>query len=117
MNGLEAPSAMSTWAPVSAATELAPNAIDAGVRTLIGSGPIRNPRPGARIPIAVANADAAKVPHRPAPNPADPRGMRRLGDLERLQVGTVQPERQHRFDRRPHSIAASPASPQRMRPA
>ena len=41
---------------MSVATELAPNAIEAGVRTLIGNGPIRSPIPGARIPMAVANA-------------------------------------------------------------
>ena len=37
----------------------------------------------------------------------DEGGMHGLGDFHRLQIGPVQPERQDRFDRRPHNIAAS----------
>ena len=72
MKGLEAPSAISTWAPVIAATELAPNAIEAGVRTVIGKGPIRSPIPGARIPMEVANANASKVAISPIHSPPMP---------------------------------------------
>jgi hypothetical protein len=96
MNGLEAPSAMSTWAPVIAATELAPNAIEAGVRALIGNGPTRRPIPGARIPMAVANANASNVAISPI---TDSSGVDGLGDLHRLPIWPVQPEGQDRFDR------------------
>ena len=90
-----------------AATELAPNAIDAGVRTLIGNGPTRSPTPGARIPMAVANAKASNVAISPIHSPAIPAAATASAISSRLQIRPVQPERQDRFDRRPHNIAAS----------
>ncbi len=116
MNGLEAPSATSISQPVSAATELAPNAIETGVRTLTGRGPTRKPKPGTRAPMAVANANASNVAISPIHSPGRPAALGGLGDFECLQVGPVQPQRQHRFDRRPHSMAASVVCPSRMRP-
>ena len=115
MAGLDAPSAMSTRAGQSG-DRAAPSAIATGLRTPMGSGPIFSRNPGARTPIAVANAKASKRRHLADPQPVEARLPSRRGDLKRLLVGPVQPERQHRLDRRPHSIAASAGRSSRMRP-
>jgi len=54
--------------------------------------------------------------HLADPQPLQTRGAGGLGDFECLQVGPVQPQRQHRFDRRSHSMAASVVWPSRIRP-
>ncbi len=59
ITGLEAPSAISTVDPVSAATELTPSASVTGLRTPAPSGPSRSGKPGTRWPIAVPNAKAS----------------------------------------------------------
>ena len=109
MNGLEAPNATSTSQPVSAATELAPNAIETGVRTPIGRGPTRNPKPGTPSTDRGGQSKRIECRHLADPQPVQARGTGRLGDLERLQVRPVQPQWEYRFDGRPHSVAASVA--------
>ena len=116
ITGLEAPSASPTSLPVRVATDETASAMATGLRTPTASGPIFSRRPGARCPIAVANATASNVAISPIQSVAEPGAPDLERDLQRLLVRPVEPERQHAFDAPAHSVAVSAGCPSRSRP-
>ena len=114
--GLDAPSATPTSLPVSAATDETPSAIATGLRTPIASGPTLSRMPSPAMADGGCQSERVEGRQLADPERAEPGAPDLEGDVDRLLVRPVEPEREHAVDLAAHSIAVSACWPSRIRP-